>query len=64
MAVYKYSRKLQGIPELNTSSDISAFDPGTGGESSSNPTPTPADDNVSKLLILAVILFALLFLFK
>lgn len=73
MAVYKYSPKYRVLPqELNTQGEAVALTPDGGadamGVSSSGGTgggiPKTKDENTTKLLILAVILFALIFLFK
>lgn len=70
MAVYKYAKIRKYLPpDLNTSSgdisrDISALTPGETGDTSTTPKPKTLDENTTKLLILAVILFALIFLFK
>lgn len=72
MAVYKYSPKYRVLPqELNTQGEAVALTPDDGadamGVSSSGGTggiPKTKDENTTKLLILAVILFALIFLFK
>lgn len=64
MAIAKYSKVNKYLPPSINTTMAEAIDQGAGGSTENIPAPKTFDENTTKLLILAVILFALIFLFK
>lgn len=63
MAIAKYSKVNKYLPPSINTTMAEAIDQGAGGTTEPI-APKTFDENTTKLLILAVILFALIFLFK